>query len=97
MDLGLTETEYGILSGTTYTIITAVAGLLMGFLADKFNRKFSLIIISFIWSSLTLVQSFATGFYSILIPRAFLEIALSATFPLCFSLISDSFHPKFRA
>ena len=97
MDLNLNETEYGILSGTTYTIITAISGILMGFLADRFNRKYALIVISFLWSSLTLAQSFSFNFYSILIPRILVEICLSATFPLCFSLISDTFHPKFRA
>jgi len=54
MDLKLSETEYGILSGTTYTIITAVSGILMGFLADRFNRKWALVGVAFLWSSLTL-------------------------------------------
>jgi len=36
-DLNLNETEYGILSGTTYTVITALSGIFMGFAADKWN------------------------------------------------------------
>jgi MFS family permease len=95
LDLNLTETQYAILTGTTYTIVSAIAGIGMGFFADKVNRKRALFVFSMIWSSLTLTQSFASGFYTIMVPRFFLEIALSATFPLCFSLISDSFAPRY--
>ena len=37
------------------------------------------------------------SFTSILTFRILTEVCLSACFPLCFSLISDTFHPKFRA
>jgi len=96
-DLGLSETQYGILSGVTYTLITAFSGLFMGYIADRVNRKWALFMFSFLWSGATLASSFATDFTTILLPRIFTEICLAACFPLCFSLISDSFPPKFRA
>ena len=45
---------------------------------------------------MTLLQSFTVAYWQILIPRIIQNFALSACFPICFSLITDGFHPKYR-
>ena len=55
LDLKLSETQYAVLTGTTYTIVSAAAGLGMGYFADKVNWKKALFVVSLIWSTLTLV------------------------------------------
>ena len=59
-DLGLSNTEYGLLTGLVFLIFYSIAGLYMGMLADTVNR---MRLISFgvgLWSALT-AASFAAN------------------------------------
>ncbi|CAI2367683.1 unnamed protein product [Moneuplotes crassus] len=96
-DLGLTQTEYGLLSGVTYSLLSALFSIFSGSLVDKFSRKWTLVIAAFLWSGLTFTQSFATNFVTIIIPRIVMEIALTANQASSLSLISDYFNSKYRA
>ena len=58
-DLGLSNTEYGLLTGLVFLIFYSVAGLYMGMLADTVNRTR---LISFgvtLWSALTAASGLA--------------------------------------
>lgn len=78
IDLKLTETEYGVLSGVTFALLSGTFSLLSGILVDRFNRKIILIISGLCWSLLTFAQSYAVDFPTILIPRVFMEITITA-------------------
>jgi len=91
IDLGLTKTQYGILSGVTFTLISGIFALVNGIIVDRYNRKWILIISGIIWSLMVVVQSFSTNFITILIPRLVLEVATTATGPAGISIISDTF------
>jgi len=44
IDLKLSGKEYGVLSGVTYALITAIFALVSGIIVDRFSRKYTIII-----------------------------------------------------
>ncbi len=98
VELGnFSDTKYGLVAGVAFNIISGVTGLFAGQIADMVNRKWALFIFSLLWSTMTMLMSFAQAYWMLLVPRLLQSFFLSACFPIIFSLISDSFHPKFRA
>ncbi|CAI2369712.1 unnamed protein product [Moneuplotes crassus] len=96
VDLELTETQYGLLSGVTYFLLSALFSIFLGALVDKYSRKWTLVVAAFLWSGLVVAQSFATNFTTIIIPRIMMEIALTASNASALSLISDYFSAEYR-
>ena len=91
IDLNLSKTQYSILSGVTFTLITGIFALVNGVIVDRFPRKWLLIIAGTIWGLMIIAQSFSTNFITILIPRLILEVASTATGSAGISIISDTF------
>jgi MFS family permease len=56
VDLNLTASQYGILSGPAFTAIYSILGLFMGVLTDRMNRKMLLAISAICWSACTAVS-----------------------------------------
>ena len=54
-EIGITETEYTLMTGITYTLINAIFGLIMGYIADKYNRKWCLFGFGLTWTIMNLV------------------------------------------
>jgi MFS transporter, Spinster family, sphingosine-1-phosphate transporter len=88
-DLGLTDTQFGLLTGLVFILFYAVAGLFMGVLADQVNRPRLIAAAIALWSLLTAASGAAKGFVSMAIPRAFIGIGESALTPAALSLLSD--------
>jgi MFS family permease len=82
---------YGLLSGAGFSISYAIAGVLWGIAADKYNRKRIITAACFGWS----ITSFFTGSVDSLavlaIMRFFLGICQSAFLPSSFSIVQDYF------
>ena len=90
-DLGLSNTEYGLLTGLVFLIFYSIAGLYMGMLADTVNR---MRLIGFgvgLWSALTAASGFAWNFLSMAIPRMFIGVGESILTPSAMSLLADRF------
>jgi len=62
IDLGLSDAEYGLVTGTVFTLMNSLFGLLMGYLADRWNRKWLLFITTLLFSIMTLLCSFTNSF-----------------------------------
>jgi MFS transporter, Spinster family, sphingosine-1-phosphate transporter len=90
-DLGLTNTQFGLLTGFAFIIFYAVMGLFMGALADVFHRPRLIAIGLALWSALTAVSGAARGFGSLALPRMFIGVGESALTPTSMSLLSDRF------
>jgi MFS transporter, Spinster family, sphingosine-1-phosphate transporter len=88
-DLGLTDTQFGLLTGLVFILFYAVAGLFMGVLADQVNRPRLIAGAIALWSLLTAASGAAKGFVSMAIPRAFIGVGESALTPAALSLLSD--------
>ena len=90
-DLGLTNTQFGLLTGLFFLTFYSAAGLFMGALADTVNRTR---LISFglgAWSILTALSGAAKGFVSMAIPRMFIGVGESIMTPTAMSLLADRF------
>jgi MFS family permease len=95
-DLGLSNTQFGLLTGLVFLVFYAVAGLFMGALADLVNRPRLIAIAMFGWSALTAASGLAKGFVSLALPRMFIGIGESALTPTAMSLLADRFPPEKR-
>ena len=90
-DLGLTNTEFGLLTGLIFIFFYSVAGVFMGVLADRVNRTRLIAAGLALWSALTALSGVAKGFVSLAIPRLFIGIGESIMTPTAMSLLADRF------
>ena len=90
-DLGLTDWQYGILTGLAFVFFYSIMGLFMGTLADKYNRPRLIGFGVLMWSVFTALTGAAKGFISMAIPRAFIGVGESILTPTSMSMLSDSF------
>jgi len=90
-DLGLTNTEFGLLTGLVFLTFYSTAGLFMGYLADTMNRTRLIAVGLASWSFLTALSGAAKGFTSLAIPRMFIGVGESIMTPTSMSLLADRF------
>lgn len=90
-DLGLTNFQFGILTGFAFIVFYAAMGLIMGTLADMVHRPRLIAAGLLLWSALTAASGAARGFISLLIPRMLIGVGESSLTPASLSLLSDRF------
>lgn len=90
-ELGLSNTEYGLLTGLVFLIFYSIMGVFMGALADKVNRTRLISGGVALWSALTAASGMAWGFLSMAIPRMFIGVGESILTPSAMSLLADRF------
>lgn len=95
--LTLSNTQIGILYGPAFSWIYAFMGLFMGRLADRFSRKYIVLIGLTIWSLMTFASGFASSFAFLIGARFFVGISQAALSPAVYSMLADYFKPKRRA
>ena len=90
-ELGLTNTQYGLLTGLVFIVFYAAMGLFMGALADKLHRPRLIAAGLALWSALTAASGAARGFVSLALPRMFIGVGESALTPTAMSILTDRF------
>jgi MFS family permease len=90
----LSDAQIALVSGTVFAVAFGVAGLPLGYLADRTRRITLLSGIVAIWSGLTAVASFATHFTHLLLLRVVIGAAESGSTPTNMSILSDYFKDK---
>ena len=73
-DLGLTDGQFGLLTGIVFIFFYAIMGLFTGYLADTVNRPRLVAGGLALWSALTAASGMARGFVSLAIPRMFIGV-----------------------
>lgn len=91
------DIEMGLLFGAAFGVVYAFAGLPLGALVDRGNRKWLAVSGLTIWSVLTIAAGFATALPLLFVCRFGLAIGEAALSPSGTSMISDLFAPKRRA
>lgn len=91
LDLGLSDTQLGLLSGAAFALFHAIAGLPIARLADRKSRVNIMTICLFLWSGLTALSGLATNFTHLLLARIGVGIGEAGGTPPAHSLISDYF------
>ncbi|MFU8817016.1 MAG: MFS transporter, partial [Pseudomonadales bacterium] len=92
-DLGLTNTQFGLLTGFAFIVFYAIAGLFMGAAADMFHRPRLVAAGVALWSVLTAVSGAARGFMTLAIPRMLIGVGESVLTPTSMSMLADRFPP----
>jgi MFS family permease len=90
-DLGLSNAEFGWLTGFAFIVFYSAMGLFAGALADAVHRPRLVAGALVLWSALTSVSGAARGFVSLLIPRMFIGVGESVLTPASMSMLSDRF------
>ena len=75
-------------------IFQTFSGPFWGMLADRFNRKWILVIGTGIWGLWTSICGLATNYWQLLTVRVIACIGLGCLYPASFSILADSFGPK---
>ncbi|MET0984971.1 MAG: MFS transporter [Steroidobacteraceae bacterium] len=96
-EFSLSDGQLGLLSGLIYGISFAIAGIPLGVLIDRVNRKKLLSGLLLIWSLLTTLSGLAQSFVNLLLARVGVGAAEAGGSPTAMSIISDTFPRHERA
>ena len=95
-EFGLTDTQIGWL-GTAFTLLYAVIGLPLGWVADKRSRKKLLAAGIVVWGALTAMAAWAVNLPMLVISRLGLGVGEAAVAPTSTSWIGDLFSAERRS
>ena len=96
-DLGLTDTQIGLLLGPAFAIFYATMGLPLGWLADRKSRVKIVAVGIAVWSIATAASGLARNFSQMFIARMSIGVGEATLSPCAMSIISDSFPPEKRS
>ncbi|MFM8940397.1 MAG: MFS transporter, partial [Phenylobacterium sp.] len=88
-DLGLTNGQFGLLTGIMFTLLYGLLSPFMGLVADAVHRpRFAAFGVG-LWSLLTAASGLAKGFVSRAVPRVLIGVGESTLTPTALSMIAD--------
>jgi MFS family permease len=90
-DLGLSDTQIGLLLGPAFAVFYATMGLPLGYAADRKRRTWIVAAGVFIWSFATAASGLAKSFAHMALARVSVGIGEATLGPCAMSMISDSF------
>ena len=96
-DLGLTDQQLGLASGTSFALLYVVASVPVAHLADRWNRLRLLAICITLWSLMTAACGAVRSFPQLLLARMGVAIGESGGMPASLSLVADLFPRSVRA
>jgi predicted MFS family arabinose efflux permease len=95
-DLGLSNTQYGFLTGAVWVLSFGIMAVFLGSLADRFSRTRVIAFGVFIWSVCTTASGFAHSFEQMALARFFVATGEAALVPAAVSLLAEVFPPARR-
>lgn len=96
-EFALSDSQVGLLTGLSYGVMFAAAGIPLGMLIDRVNRVRLLASLVAAWSGITALSALTQNFVQILIVRMGVGAAESGGSPASLSLISDLFPASKRS
>lgn len=93
----LSDASVGFLTGVALAIFYVAAGLPLGALADRINRKRMIGTAVAVWSAMTVFCGLSSGFWQLLLARIGVGVGEAGGTPPSHSIIADKFRPKLRA
>src|SRR4029450_7309948 len=96
-ELGLSPLQITVLAGYAFAVIYAIAGLLLGTVADRSHRPRLIAMGLFVWSALTAASGVAQNFWQLGAARFFIGIGEATLTPAAIAMLGDVFHPRQRA
>lgn len=96
-DLGLSDTQVGLVAGFAFALLYALAGLPLARIADRRSRVTLVSVCLLVWSAMTAVTGLARNFVELFLARMAVGIGEAGCVPASHSLIGDMFPPHRRA
>ena len=90
-DLGISDTQMGLLGGLAFAIFYSVLGVPFGRMADSYSRRNIIAAGVFFWSLMTAVCAVARSYTSLFLARMGVGVGEATLGPAAFSMISDYF------
>ena len=90
-DLLISDTQISLLQGITFSLFYAFAGLWIGGLIDRYNRRNIIITGIFCWSLMTAYCGMADTYWQLLIARVGVAVGEACLIPASYSLLGDLF------
>jgi MFS family permease len=95
-DLRIGDVGIGLLMGTAFAAIYAVAGIPLGFLSDRTSRRNLVVAGMLLWSAATIYCGFAATFEEMFVGRIAVGLGEAVLSPAAVSLIGDLFPAERR-
>ena len=96
-DLGLTDGQFGMLSGLAFAFIYTCLGIPIARIADLSNRRNVIVVSVAIWSLMTVACGYAQNFGQLFLARFGVGIGEAGGSPPSHSIVSDIFPAEQRA
>jgi len=93
----LTDSQLGVLTGIALSVPFAVAGIPLGIVADRVNRRRLLALLLLIWSTCTAACGLATTFPMLLLARVAVGASEAGGYPAAMAMVGDSFPERRRS
>lgn len=94
--LGISDTQISLLLGTAFAVVYGIAGIPLGYLADRSSRRNLIFAGVLVWSCGTLACGFSRSFGQLFAARIVVGLGEAVLAPAAISLISDYFPPSRR-
>ena len=92
-DLGVSDTQIGLLQGLAFSLFYTLMGLPIGRIADRSNRRNLIVAGILVWSFFTTMSSVAKSFVLLFLTRIGVGVGEASLSPAGYSMLSDYF-PK---
>ena len=96
-DLGLTDTQLGLMGGLAFAIFYTLLGIPVAMLADRWNRTWIMTVALTVWSAMTAVCGLAQNFWQLFLARLGVGVGEAGGVAPAYSIISDYYPSEQRA
>ena len=96
-DLGLTDTQLGLMGGLAFALFYTLLGIPIAMLADRSNRTTIMTIALVFWSAMTAVCGLAQNFWQLFLARLGVGVGEAGGVAPAYSIVADYFPPHQRA
>ncbi|MBA2920584.1 MFS transporter [Sphingomonas sp. MAH-20] len=96
-DLGLSDTELGLLGGTAFALFYATLGVPVAWAADRHSRTWIITVSLTLWSGFTAICGMAGSFIHLFLARLGVGVGEAGGVAPSYSMIADLFPPDQRA
>ncbi len=96
-DLGLTDTQLGLMGGLAFALFYTLLGIPVAMLADRWNRTWIMTVALTVWSGMTAVCGLAQNFWQLFLARLGVGVGEAGGVAPAYSLIADYFPSEQRA
>jgi sugar phosphate permease len=95
-ELGLSDTQLGLLTGFSFAVVYVTAGIPVAWLADRSNRRNIVAVSLGIWSVMTALSGMVQSYTQLLLARLGVGLGEAGGSPPSHSMLSDYFPEEQR-